>query len=156
MGSLRKRGIPYVQTTPLSLWLSIRNWAVCRIFKKVRTDVSFLREVVRDAWVSWKSDDCLILLAGAKCISSRFPFYSPIWVKFGTEGLHILPLNSSDFRENRWNGSHVLLKRTNEFLPYIPHLWLTSTKFGKRDGHSNVVSDYKFRKNRRSEHHILL
>jgi hypothetical protein len=27
----------------------------------------------------------------------------PIWVKFGTDNLHVMQFNSYGFRENRWN-----------------------------------------------------
>jgi len=45
-------------------------------------------------------------------------------VKFGTEGLYIMPLISCGFCENRYSGSHVLMKGLNEIFPLFSSLFV--------------------------------
>jgi len=106
-----------VQTTPLSLWPSIGDLTVCRIFKKPGTAAS-LRKVGKPEWVSWKSGQWRSnFTCGRNSIYPlQFPFPSPIWTQFGTEDLHIMP----------WGGLTVKLTK----LQRPPLAWVPSKTLG--------------------------
>jgi hypothetical protein len=47
----------------------------------------------------------------------------PIWLKFGTRGLHLIPLSHYAFRQNQFSENYTSLATVNETLPifYSPH-----------------------------------
>lgn len=46
--------------------------------------------------------------------------FSPMWIRFGTEDVCKNIFSSSEFRENRRNGSHILYRTQTYFCPYFP------------------------------------
>jgi len=58
-----------------------------------------------------------------------------IWVKFGTEDLHVTPLNTRAFCADGWNEKHTLLRGINTFLN------LLSTFLG-RDSSVGIATRY--------------
>lgn len=79
----------------------------------------------------------------------------PIWVKYGMEDLHIMPLSSFNFRENRYFETHTLLENIYETLPvlYIFFFNLNETRY--EDDQSLYWLILEFCENRHIEGHIL-
>jgi hypothetical protein len=57
-----------------------------------------------------------------------------------------MPMNSCEFRENTFDGSHIFLKDVNDILPIcvlyiLPLIWI---EFGTGHAHKNVLGNHEF------------